>query len=52
MAGRSHGDPLRFRRRILLGVWLLSGAAVLVLPTRSSRAIRHGSWRLCGPRWT
>lgn len=29
MARHPHPDPLRFRRRILLGVWLLSGAAVL-----------------------
>jgi cell division protein FtsI (penicillin-binding protein 3) len=30
MASRRDRDPLRFRRRVLIGVWLLSGTAVLV----------------------
>jgi cell division protein FtsI (penicillin-binding protein 3) len=44
MAGRSHGDPLRFRRRILLGVWLLSGAAVLVR-AGEVQVVQGSQWR-------
>lgn len=42
--GRETRDPLRFRRRALLGVWLLSGAAVLARAGQV-QLVQGAEWR-------